>query len=201
MTSAVAIGVAVGSQLRVALPPEPASVRFVVAPPDDFSFRGMMALSPDGQRLALVTIDDKRRTQLWVRSMSSEVAQRVAAADGATYPFWSPDGQSIGFFADRQLKRAAAAGGPPLVICDAEDGRGGTWNKDGVIVFAPRTYSPLVRGRVWWHTATGHPARSVEICRQSMATFSARRRPLPVSRGLDTWRPVRPARRLAAKSG
>ena len=120
-------------------------MRFVVPPPEDFSFRGMMALSPDGQRLALVTIDDKRRTQLWVRSMSSEVAQRVAGADGVTFPFWSPDGQSIGFFADRQLKRVAAAGGPPLVICDAEDGRGGTWNQDGVIVFAPRTYSPLVR--------------------------------------------------------
>jgi eukaryotic-like serine/threonine-protein kinase len=145
LTAAVAIGVAVGSQLRLAPPPEPTSVRFVVTPPEDFSFRGMMALSPDGQRLALVTIDDKRRTQLWVRSMSSEVPQRVAAADGATYPFWSPDGQSIGFFADRQLKRVAAAGGPPLVICDAEDGRGGTWNKDGVIVFAPRTFSNLMR--------------------------------------------------------
>ena len=177
-------------------------MRFVVLPPEDLSFRGMMALSPDGQRLALVTIDDKRRTQLWVRSMSSEVAQRVAGADGATYPFWSPDGQSIGFFADRQLKRVAAAGGPPLVICDAEDGRGGTWNKDGVIVFAPRTYSPLVR--VAASGGTPQPVTQldpIETCRQSMATFSARRRPLPVSRGLDTWRPVRPARRLARKPG
>ena len=145
VTSVVAIGAAVVSQLRTAAPAAPTSLRFVVLPPDDFSFRGMMALSPDGHRLALVTIDDQRRTQLWVRSMSSEVAQRVAAADGATYPFWSPDGQSIGFFADRQLKRVAAAGGPPIVICEAEDGRGGTWNADGVIVFAPRTYSPLMR--------------------------------------------------------
>ncbi len=144
MTAAVAIGVAVGSQLPSTPPPEPASVRFVVPPPEGFSFQGMMALSPDGQRLALVTIDDKRRTQLWVRSMGSEVVQRVAGADGVTFPFWSPDGQSIAFFADRQLKRVAAAGGPPLVICDAEDGRAGTWNNEGVIVFAPRTYSPLV---------------------------------------------------------
>ncbi len=145
MTAALAIGAAVWSQVRVASPPAPAFVRFVVPPPEDFSFSGMMALSPDGQRLALVTTDDKRRTQLWMRSMSSEVAQRVAGADGATYPFWSPDGQSIGFFADRQLKRVAAAGGPPLVICDAEDGRGGTWNQEGVIVFAPRTFSHLMR--------------------------------------------------------
>jgi len=144
VTSAVAIGVAVWSQLRVVRPPEPTSVRFVVPPPEDARFQGMMALSPDGKHLALVTIDEKRRTQLWLRSMRSEVAQRVAGADGVTYPFWSPDSQSIGFFADRQLKRVAAAGGPPLVICDAEDGRGGTWNHDGVIVFAPRTYSPLL---------------------------------------------------------
>ena len=140
-----AIGVAVGSLLRVAAPPEPESVRFVVPPPDDFSFWPTMALSPDGQRLALVTIDEKRRTQLWLRSMSSEVAERVAGGDGVSYPFWSPDGQSIGFFANGQLKRVALAGGPPIVICDAEDGRGGTWNKEDVIVFAPRTYSHLVR--------------------------------------------------------
>ena len=145
VTIAVAIGVAIGTQLRVSPPPQFAPVRFIVPPPADFSFRGMMALSPDGRHLALVTVDDQRRTQLWVRSMSSEVAERVAGADGATYPFWSPDGESIGFFAERQLKRVAAAGGPPIVICDAEDGRGGTWNQQGIIVFAPRTFSPLMK--------------------------------------------------------
>ena len=146
LISAVAIGAVVGRQLRVApLLPDPSSVRFIVPPPEDLSFRGMMALSPDGQRLAVVTRDNKGRMQLWVRSMSSEIAELVEGADGAIYPFWSPDGQSIGFFADGKLKRVAAAGGPPHVICDAEDGRGGTWNKEGVIVFAPRTYSPLVR--------------------------------------------------------
>ena len=92
-----------------------------------------------------MTVDEKRGTQLWLRSMSSEVVERVAGGDGVSYPFWSPDGQSIGFFADGRLKRVAAAGGPPIVICDAEDGRGGTWNQEGVIVFAPRTFSPLMK--------------------------------------------------------
>ena len=80
LTAAVAIGVAVGSQLRVAPPPEhriPAVRRSTTRRTSDF--QGMMAISPDGQHLALVTIDDKRRTQLWVRSMSSEVAQRSPA--------------------------------------------------------------------------------------------------------------------------
>ena len=115
VTIAVAIGIAVRTQLRVSAP-EIAPVQFVVAPPDNFSFWPTMALSPDGQRLALVTLDEKNRTQLWLRSMSSEVAERVAGGDGVSYPFWSPDGQSIGFFADGQLKRVAAAGGPPMVI-------------------------------------------------------------------------------------
>ncbi len=144
VTAALAIGVAVGSQLRGA-PLQPAPVRFVVTPPGDLSFWPTMALSPDGQRLALVTFDEKRQTQLWLRSMNSEVAERVAGGDGVSYPFWSPDGQSIGFFAGGQLKRVSAAGGPPIVICDAEDGRGGSWNQEGVIVFAPRTFSPLMR--------------------------------------------------------
>ena len=73
----------------------------------------MMALSPDGARLAVVTRDKKGRLQLWVRSMSSEIAELVEGADGAIYPFWSPDSESIGFFADGKLKRVAAAGGPP----------------------------------------------------------------------------------------
>ena len=114
MTSAVAIGVAVGSQLRVAPPPEPASVRFVVQPPEDFSFQGMMALSPDGQRLALVTIDEKRRTQLWVRSMSSEVAQRVAGADGVTYPILVT-GWSIDRILRRPSTQACGGGGRPAL--------------------------------------------------------------------------------------
>jgi Tol biopolymer transport system component len=145
VTTAVAIGLAVRSQLSVAPALASAPVRFVVAPPDDLSFWPTMALSPDGQRLALVTIDEKLHTQLWLRSMASEVVERVAGSDGASYPFWSPDSQSIGFFADGQLKRVAAAGGPPIVICAAEDGRGATWNKGGVIVFAPRTFSALMR--------------------------------------------------------
>jgi hypothetical protein len=66
-------------------------VRFVVLPPDNVTFQGAMALSPDGKHLAVVTVDDKRRTQLWLRSMGSEVALRVGGADGATFPFWSPE--------------------------------------------------------------------------------------------------------------
>jgi Tol biopolymer transport system component len=53
------------------------------------------------------------------------------------FPFWSPDSRFVAFFADGKLKQAAVAGGPPVAICDAPDGRGGSWNRDGVIVFSP----------------------------------------------------------------
>jgi len=69
----------------------------------------------------------------------------VPASDGATFPFWSPDSRSVAFFADGKLKRAAVAGGPPVVICDAPIGRGGSWNRDGVIVFSPNPGSALQR--------------------------------------------------------
>src|SRR5262249_3711909 len=55
----------------------------------------------------------------------------------AVFPFWSPDGRYIGFFAESKLKKIAAGGGPPQSLCAASDGRGGSWNKDDVIVFSP----------------------------------------------------------------
>jgi Tol biopolymer transport system component len=64
-------------------------------------------------------------------------AQPLAGTDGATFPFWSPDSRFIGFFADGKLKRMDVSGGSPLTLADAPSGRGGSWSKGGVIVFAP----------------------------------------------------------------
>jgi serine/threonine-protein kinase len=72
-------------------------------------------------------------------------AQLLAGSGGADYPFWSPDGNSIGFFADGKLKRIDLAGGAPQVIAEAPTGRGGTWNRDGLIVFASAFNAGLMR--------------------------------------------------------
>jgi hypothetical protein len=72
-------------------------------------------------------------------------AQPLAGTEGASLPFWSPDSRFIGFFANSKLKKIDAAGGPAQTLCDAPNGRGGTWNRDGVIVFAPDIFSPLYR--------------------------------------------------------
>jgi hypothetical protein len=102
------------------------------------------AISPDGRRLAFVAYDSPGKQRLWVRPLDSLTTQPLPETEGANYPFWSPDSRFIGFFAGGKLKKVEVSGGPPQTLCDA-NGRGGTWNRDGVIVFAPGTGSALYR--------------------------------------------------------
>jgi eukaryotic-like serine/threonine-protein kinase len=120
------------------LPP----LRFEIstAPTDDPS----LALSPDGTEIAFVANQD-RVPVLWIRPLDSIENRALAGTRGASSPFWSPDGRSIGFFADDKLKRIDVAGGMPLVIADAPNARGGTWNADGVILFVSGVTAPIKR--------------------------------------------------------
>jgi len=104
-----------------------------------------LALSPDGRRLAIVA-SFEGRDLLWVRSLDSLSAQALTGTEGASSPFWSPDNRFIGFFAGGKLKKIDASGAPPQTLCDvAAESRGGTWNRDGVIVFATGNFSTLYR--------------------------------------------------------
>jgi Tol biopolymer transport system component len=97
-----------------------------------------LALSPDGKVLAFIAPQPKQGgTVLWVEQVGGSGAHLLVDTEGASYPFWSPDSKTIGFFADGKLKKIDGAGGPVQVLCDAPIGRGGTWNREGVIVFAP----------------------------------------------------------------
>ena len=123
--------------------PEPVVTRLDVVTPsttDAFSF----ALSPDGRQLAFVANGEKG-SQLWLRPLDQVAAQPLAGTDGASFPFWAPDNRAIGFFADSKLKRLDLAGGAPQVLADAIVPRGGTWNRDGIIVFAPLNTGGLMR--------------------------------------------------------
>jgi Tol biopolymer transport system component len=102
-----------------------------------------LILSPDGTMLAFAATGSEGKRQLWVRRMDSFAVQPLPGTDEAMSPFWSPDSRSIGFFADGKVKRVAAGGGAVLTICDAPDGRGGSWSVDDVIVFAPAPFSGL----------------------------------------------------------
>jgi eukaryotic-like serine/threonine-protein kinase len=119
-------------------------IRFTIGTPEHSAFAGQACkVSPDGQSFAFVARDSSGRSLLWVRSLSSLVPLALAGTDEATFPFWSPDGRFIAFFAGGKLKKIDRTGGSVQTICDAEDGRGGSWGKEGIIVFAPSYASGL----------------------------------------------------------
>ncbi len=105
------------------------------------------AISPDGRNLAYVasTPTPDAKSALWIRPMDSLHARLLPGTEAAGFPFWSPDGRYIGFFAGGKLKKIDSQGGPPAIICDAPDGRGGSWNQQGDIVFTPTVNSPIYR--------------------------------------------------------
>jgi Tol biopolymer transport system component len=110
-------------------------------------------LSPDGRQIVFVASDDKV-SRLGLRSLSTTTAQPLAGTEGAVFPFWSPDGRSVGFFAGGSLKRLNLGGGASQTLAPVTNGAGGTWNADDVIVFAPSTTSPLMRVSASGGTAT-----------------------------------------------
>jgi Tol biopolymer transport system component len=82
---------------------------------------------------------------LWLRRLESPDVVFLDGSRGAAFPFWSPDGSTIAFFADGALKKMPASGGAVQVLCQAPDGRGGTWSRNGDILFAPTSTSGLSR--------------------------------------------------------
>ena len=95
------------------------------------------AISPDGKRVAYTAREGTAAQRLYVRSVESFDAITLPGSDGAIAPFFSPDGDSVGFFAEAKLKRAAVAGGAAFEIADAPNALGGSWGEDGTIVFVP----------------------------------------------------------------
>jgi len=106
---------------------------------------GDFALSPDGQKVAYVAATPQGNLKLWVRDLKSPKSQSLEGTEASEFPFWSPDSQSIAFFSLGKLKRINANGEGLQSICDAVNGRGGAWNREGTIVFAPNLYGGLVR--------------------------------------------------------
>ena len=107
---------------------------------------GHVVLDPDGGRLAFVSFGEGASDpKLSIRDLATAKVRTLAGTGGAQFPFWSEDGRWLAFFAGEKLKKVSSRGGPVQIITDAYGGRGGTWNADGVIVFAPDIYGPLLR--------------------------------------------------------
>ena len=144
IVAAVALAVGLGASYFRRAPTETRAVRLFINPPEKSSF-GSFAVSPDGFRLVFVATDPSGKNLLWVRPLESIGAQPLSGTEEATDPFWSPDSRFIGFFAGGKLKRIEATGGPVRTLCSAAVPRGASWNRDGVIIFAPTPNDPLYR--------------------------------------------------------
>ena len=149
LAAIVPLSLLIAFELRKA--PSPPSRRTFVLPPAGTTFNligdagGAVALSPDGTKLAFVAVDAKGKALIWLRALGKLAADPLDGTDGATFPFWSPDGRWIAFFADSKLKKVPSDGGQPIILCDATFGRGGSWNSRGEIIFAPTSHSAIYR--------------------------------------------------------
>jgi eukaryotic-like serine/threonine-protein kinase len=160
------IAAAVAWRARPVPPAEPL-VSFLLPPPDGGAFgltdssvqTAQFAVSPDGRAIAFAASSADGRRRLWLRSVDNVEPRPLDHSDGASYPFWSPDGRYMAFFADGRLKKMPASGGPAETICEATNGRGGTWNAQNDIVFAPNNYTPLHRVRA----AGGRPSPLIAL--------------------------------------
>ncbi len=100
-------------------------------------------LSPDGSRLALVAIGSDQKQRIYVRALDQLQATTLPGTENARDPFFSPDGQWIGFFAEGKLKKISVQGGAAVAVCDVPNDRGGSWGDDGMIAFAKDSTSAL----------------------------------------------------------
>ena len=127
--------------------PQAAVLRFQIPAPENANFGAAgLALSPDGSKLAFIATATGGQPMIWVRSLDSLPARALPTTEGAIYlPFWSPDGRYIGFGVPGKLKKVEASGGPAVTLCDVNGlPLGGTWNRDGVILFSTNS-TPVLR--------------------------------------------------------
>jgi serine/threonine protein kinase len=129
--------------------PEP-PLRFAVSPPNGWIFPvgnniGPPAFAPDGRKFAVVGVDlSSGKSMLWIRDLAETEPKLLAGTEGASFPFWSPDSNSVGFFAGERLNRIDVTGGSPQTLCAVSFPRGGTWSSNGEIIFCPSPSDSLL---------------------------------------------------------
>jgi serine/threonine protein kinase/Tol biopolymer transport system component len=133
--------------------PRPLATKAHLLPPPKTNFHLVganvtpPAVSPDGRRIAFGAVEADGSIRLWIRELESLEAYPLPGADGALFPFWSPDSRSVGFFAKGRLKVVEATPSPPAPrdLADVVEVRGASWGEDGTILFVPENFSPVMR--------------------------------------------------------
>ena len=135
----IAIAFGIGFLLREPKPAQPLRLSMEIgADASLVTFVGSSAVfSPDGTRLALLAVGTDQKRRIYVRSLDQLRAAALPGTEEALDPFFSPDGQWLGFFADGKLKKISLQGGGAVTLCDVGTAPGGSWGDDGTIVFAP----------------------------------------------------------------
>jgi Tol biopolymer transport system component len=149
--------------------PAESSATFIRLPlPDKATpaFNSGSALSPDGRRVVITAFSDGIN-RLWLYSFDAPALAPLPGTEGGRFPFWSPDGRNIGFFAQGKLKRIEVAGGMPATLCDVPNGFGGAWSSTGVILFAPQQGQGLYRVSESGGAAT--PITTLDVSRLEIA--------------------------------
>jgi hypothetical protein len=156
LMSLIAVGVA--RYVRQA-PDTPRAYLSSILPPEDATpDAAPLALSPDGSRLAFVARGRDGQSRLWLRQLDGPSPYALPGTEGAGQPFWSPDSRYIAFIAAGALRRIDVSGGAPATLCRVAGNAGGTWNADGVLLFAanqPGTSD----GALWRTSARAEPVR------------------------------------------
>ena len=110
-------------------------LKLALATPENVSFPSNITISPNGLLVTFLATDPDGKHHLWLRPLDSLKAEPLPATDGAREPFWSPDSDSIAYFSNHKLLKIEISGGRPQTLCDVGEYGGGTWNRDGVILF------------------------------------------------------------------
>jgi serine/threonine protein kinase len=154
--------------LKRSAPSSQPTERFIIRPETDLApdawFHHILALSPDGRRLAYVEEGGDARRKIYLRELDEFKARPLPGTEGAFSPFFSPDGQWVGFadLYQRKLKKVSLKGERPIVLCDSMQFRGGSWTTDDTIIFTPGLGS-TEEGGLWRISASGEGLQQLTV--------------------------------------